>query len=144
MRLWIDRLFLIALTVIIGLLTVTALPVLAGGHLEGTMLLLHMFASGALVFALPAFALVYLWRNLSRVSSGVMQRWGFWLLILSGLVTIGTVFMAMLPVPSTPQMHDLLDVHGYAGFAMVPAVVLLLLGATRWRRIQSERSATPG
>jgi hypothetical protein len=144
MKLWIERILLIAITAIISVLTVTALPVLSGGQLTGQTLLLHMFASGALVFALPIFALFYLGRSINRLRSGGLQRIGFWSLVLTGLITIATVFIAMLPIPSTQQMHQLLDVHGYAGFAMVPALVLLLVGASRWRRIQLARSATPG
>lgn len=144
MRLWIDRLFLIALVAIIFVLTATALPVLGGGHLEGPMLLLHMMASGALVIVLPIFGLYFLTRSIDRFKSGGLQRLGFWSLLITGLLTIVTVFVCMLPIPSTETMHELIEVHGYAGFAMVPAVVVLVLGASRWRRIQSTRSATPG
>lgn len=144
MRIWIDRLLLIAIIVIVAVLTATALPVLAGHHLGGTMLLLHMMASGALVFALPIAALFWLPRYLTRYASDALQRWGFWLLIATGFVTIATVFACMLPYPSTPVMHQLINWHGWAGFAMVPAVLLLLVGSLRWRRIQLTRSATPG
>lgn len=144
MKLWIDRIFLVALVAIIFVLTVTALPVLGGGHLEGPMLLLHMMASGALVIVLPLFALFYLGRSISRFKSGGAERLGFWSLLITGLLTIVTVFVCMLPLPSTETMHQLIAIHRYAGFAMVPAVVLLVLGASRWRRIQSTRSATPG
>ncbi len=144
MRLWIDRIFLVAIVAMIFVLAVTALPALGGGHLEGPMLLLHMMASGALVIVLPLFALFYLGRSLSRFKSGGLQRLGFWSLIITGLLTIVTVFVCMLPLPSTETMHELIVIHGYAGFAMVPAVVVLVLGASRWRRIQATRSATPG
>ena len=97
-----------------------------------------------MVIALPLFVLVYLPRSISRFASGSLQRLGFWSLVVTGLVTTATVFACMLPVPSTDQMRQLIQLHGYAGFAMVPAVALLLVGASRWRRIQSTRSATPG
>jgi len=144
MRLWIERIFLIAITAIIAVLTLTALPVLQEGHLGGALLLLHMMASGALVIVLPLFALIYIGRSISRFNSGGLQRLGFWSLVVTGLLTIATVFACMLPVPSTDQMHQLIQLHRYAGFAMVPAVALLLVGTSRWRRIQSTRSATPG
>lgn len=133
MKTWIDRICLVAVVAIVVVLTVTALPVLFGGHLEGQMLLLHMFASGALVFALPIFALLFLGRVINRTKSGGLQRLGFWTLVACGLLTIATVFMAMLPIPSTPQMHELLTVHGYAGFAMVPAAAALLFGISRYK-----------
>lgn len=144
MTLWIDRIMMVVLVAIIFVLTATAFPVLAGGHLGGLMLLLHMMASGALVIVLPLFSLYFLSRSISRLKSGGLQRLGFWSLLVAGLVTIATVFLCMLPVPSTETMHQLIAVHSYAGFAMVPAVAVFVLGASRWRRIQSTRSATPG
>lgn len=142
MRNWIDLALPIAIALIVAALTLTALPALFGGHLEGTILLLHMMASGALVFGLPVFALYYLPRCLGRLTSGGAQRLGYWLVVLLGLITMATMFACMLPIPSTGQMRKLITLHGYAGFAMVPAVALLLIGVRR--RIQSTRSATPG
>ena len=144
MRIWIDRIFLAAITLIVTVLALTALPVLAGGHLEGNTLLMHMMASGMLVVALPLFALIYLGRSISKHKSGGLQRLGYWSLVLAGLFAIATMFFCMLPLPSTGQMRLLIEWHGYAGFAMVPALLLLLVGVSRPRRIQSTRSATPG
>ena len=144
MKVWLDRILLISLVAIILVLAGTALPVLFGGHLQGNTLLIHMVASGAFVFALPISALIWMWRNLSRQTSGGLQRLGFWALIVSGLLTILTVFTCMLPIASTEQMQELIEIHGYAGFAMVPALLLLVVGAFRWRRTESIRSETPG
>ena len=144
MKTLIERILLIGIAAVTAILTLTAIPVLAGGHLEGSLLLIHMMASGALVIGLPILALWQVGGSISRHRSGVMQRWGFWLLMLTGVITIASIFACMLPVPPTEQMRVLLDVHGYAGFAMVPALVLLFAGTSRWRRIQSTRSATPG
>jgi hypothetical protein len=143
MRLWIDRILLAAVTAAIVVLTATALPVLAGGHLEGLLLLGHMMASGLLVAALPLLALDFLVRNLSRFASGPWQRLGYWTLLLTGVVTIATIFACMLPIASTEQMHQLVGVHRYAGFAMVPAIVVLLVGVVR-RAKAATRSSTPG
>jgi hypothetical protein len=144
MRIWISRILLIVLAVIIAALAATALPALSEGHFGGVPLLLHTMAGGALVFALPLFALVYLPRSISRLKSSGIERFGFWSLIVTGLLTILTVFLCMLPIPGTEQMQTLIEIHTYAGFAMVPAVALVVVGASRWRRIQSTRSATPG
>ncbi len=144
MKRWIDRLLLAAVTVLIAVLAVTTLPWILGGHFAGKWLLAHMAASGALVFALPLLGLSLLWRNLGGGNSGFAERVGYWLLIISGLTTIATVFLCMLPLPSTDQMHGLVVLHTYAGFAMVPASLLLVLGVSRRRPIQSTRSATPG
>ncbi|NNE00139.1 MAG: hypothetical protein HKN47_22700 [Pirellulaceae bacterium] len=144
MKIWIDRILIFALVVVLAVLTATALPVLFGGHLGGMWLLAHMIASGALVFGLPVVALIWMWPNLSSHTSGAIQRLGFWSLITTGLLTIATVGACMLPFPSTETMHQLIQWHGYAGFAMVPALAVLLWGIARWRRIQSTRSVTPG
>jgi len=144
MKRWIDRLLLTAVILLIAVLAVSTLPWMVGGHFAGPWLLLHMTASGALVIILPLLALSLLWQNISRVHSGSMERLGYWLLIVSGLITIATIFLCMLPLPSTEQMHVLVLLHSYAGFAMVPASLLLAFGIARWRRIQSTRSATPG
>jgi hypothetical protein len=144
MSVWIDRALFTAITLAIGVLATTASPVLLGVHLGGMRLMLHMLASGVLVSTLPLLALWYLPRSISPLKSGGLQRLGFWSLLLTGIVTITTMFLCMLPVPSTGQMEQLVAVHRYAGFAMVPAIAVLLLGSARWRRIQSTRSATPG
>ncbi len=144
MKTWVDLILLLGILVVVAVLTITAIPALAGHHLGGTMLLVHMMASGALVFALPVAGILWLTRALGDAESSSLQRWGFWLMITTGFATIATVFFCMLPYPSTDTMHQLIALHGWAGFAMVPAVVLLVVGSLRWRRIQLTRSATPG
>ena len=144
MKTLIDRLLLLALSLLVLVLAGTAAPTLFGGHLEGFPLMMHMGASGALVIGMPLVALWFLPRSVTRRNSVGTQRCGFWLAVLAAVITITTVFVCMLPIPSTAQMHQLMQVHGYAGFAMVPAVALLVVGTLRARRIQSTRSATPG
>ena len=140
----IDHLFFFALITTIGLATITAIDGLMFSAESGVRLLFHMYASGALVFVLPLFALYWLFRCLNPAASGGMQRLGFWLLVISGTLTIATVFVCMLPVPSTEQMEQLIKLHGYAGFAMVPALLLVVIGEYLYRRIHATRSATPG
>ena len=144
MRNFIHALLLLAILLIVIALAVTAVPSIQGEPLGGNMLLLHMMASGALVFALPIYALFFVWRHLNRASATATQRMGFWLLILTGLITTATVFACMMPIASTDTMHELISWHGYAGFAMVPAVFVLLWGVSRTRRMNATRSATPG
>ncbi len=144
MKIWIDRLLILAVLVLVLVLLGSTVPWMISGHLQGSTLLLHMFASGALVIVLPLLTISYMWQNISRFKSGGLQRLGFWLLVMTGLTTIATVFICMFPIASTPQMHQLMRIHGYAGFAMVPALALLVVGALRWRRIEATRSATPG
>lgn len=144
MKKWIDRILTGVVSLLVLVLVGSTIPWLSGGHLQGNALLLHMFASGAMVVVLPLLAFSAVWPNISRFKSGGLQRLGFWLLMLTGLATIATVFVCMLPIPSTEQMRELMRAHGYAGFAMLPALLLLIAGAARWRRIHSTRSATPG
>jgi hypothetical protein len=143
-RILIERILPIALFLLVFGATATSIVVFIDGHVGGFMLLVHMVASSGLVFAMPIFALLWLFRCLDHNASGSMERWGYWLMIVTGLLTIITVFVCMLPFPSTEQMETLITLHGYAGFAMVPALVVLLIGSARWRRIRSTRSATPG
>jgi hypothetical protein len=128
MKTWFDRLLLIALLVVIAILTVTAIPLLRGEHLSGRMLFAHMRASGALVIVLPIFAINGLLKHLNHNTSGAGQRLGYWTVLVTGLLTIATIFVCMLPVPSTAQMETLIQWHGYAGYAMVASAILLCLG----------------
>ena len=145
MKPWIDRILLVFLSVIVIAATATAaMGLFSGDHLGGVILLAHTFAGGAMVVVVPMFALFWVFRCGSSITSGAIERLGFWCLIVSGLVTIATIFACMLPVPSTHQMEQLVEIHGYAGFAMVPALLLLIIGAARWRSIQRTRSETPG
>jgi hypothetical protein len=142
MKWLIDRILPIAVLVLVAAGTATAIPVFTEGHVGGTMLLAHMVGSSGLVFVLPVFAVFWLLRCIDHRASDRMERIGFWLLIVSGLLTIATVFACMLPYPSTDQMEKLVALHGYAGFAMVPALVILLAGMARSRRAQANRSTT--
>jgi heme/copper-type cytochrome/quinol oxidase subunit 2 len=144
MKALMDCLLLLALILVVLVLAGTAAPTPWDAHLGGTRLMLHMGASGGLVVGMPIVAMWFLRRNLKPQESTRSQRWGYWLCVLTGTATITTVFFCMLPYPSTDQMHVLMGAHGYAGFAMVPAVTLFALGIVRQRRIQSTRSATPG
>ena len=134
-------------------LTVTSLPAITGSNAEdegssqalsGTMLMAHMAASGVLVFGLPVFAIVWLPREIASQIASRLEITGFWLLILTGVITIATVWLCMLPVAETQTMHTLMIVHGYAGFAMAPATALLLWGLVSLRRKKRTRSSTPG
>ena len=148
---WIDRILMTALVIVVGLLAATALPFLSGKPLEGDILLMHMLVSGALVIGLPILAIAFLRYLLpstltspseilasdpeiegpknSRFGRSVFQ-FGYLTTVLTGLLTIATVFACMLPVPSTEQMHTLIWAHGWAGFAMIPGVLFLLIGMT--------------
>ncbi|TWU41493.1 hypothetical protein Q31b_29420 [Novipirellula aureliae] len=134
----------LGLAISVVALTITSLPSLGGSHVGGNMLLAHMMASGVLVFTLPLLAVFGVGRMLGAGEASPAQKISFWVTIATGFLTILTVFVCMLPIPSTETMHTLALLHRYAGFAMVPAVVLFLISAWQFRRMNSMRSSTPG
>lgn len=140
MSVWIDRILLIALVVVVAALTVTSLPALGGQTLQGPTLLAHMMLSGALVIGLPIFAIVFLRHFVAKEPQSRLQSLGYLVTIATGLVTIAAIFVCMLPIPSTDQMHSLMSVHLWAGFAMTPAIIALLLGIQATRSTSRPRS----
>jgi len=139
-----ETLCLLGLAVSVAALTITSLPSLGGSHLGGNLLLAHMMSSGVLVFTLPLLALLWIGRIVGSGDASSSQKLGFWATIVTGFLTIVTVFLCMLPIPSTETMHTLVALHSYAGFAMVPAAVLFFISAWQSRRMNSMRSSTPG
>ncbi|MDA9856762.1 hypothetical protein N9D23_01455 [Rubripirellula sp.] len=144
MKMFVDRLLLLSLMLVVLALLATSAATLWGEALGGSTLMLHMTAGGALVVGMPLVALWFLRRGVIRQAANAMLRCGYWLTILTATATIITVFLCMLPLPSTDQMNELMELHGYAGFAMVPAVALFSLAVVRSRRMKLTRSATPG
>ena len=140
MFVWIDRFLILALIIVVAVLTVTSLPSLGGETLDGQTLLAHMMASGFLVIGLPIFAIVFLRYFSTGQRTSALQRLGYLGTVLAGLLTIVTVFLCMLPIPSTHEMHSLMALHGWAGFAMIPAIVLLLVGLRITRSASHPRS----
>ena len=141
---WLNRILLAVICLVVLTLTLTALPTLSDHHMEGQRLMLHMMAGGTLVFAAPIFGLFFVGRAISPNRSVGLQRLGFWLLIVATLIAITIALLCMMPILSTEQMRAWMSIHGYAGFTTVPAVLLLLAGGVRWRRMHATRSATPG
>jgi hypothetical protein len=141
---WISRILLTVIILMTGMLVVTASTWLADGPIAGRRLIGHMIAGGGLVTVLPLFGLLFLHRAVVREQSTRLERFGYWAMILASLATIGSVFVCMLPILSSEQMRSSMGIHGYAGFAMVPGLLLLLIGRLHWRRMNSIRSSTPG
>ncbi|MBC8875763.1 MAG: hypothetical protein H8E44_40570 [Planctomycetes bacterium] len=105
------------------------------GILEGWLLFAHMFGAGAFVVVLPVLAIT--WCEASRFGG---RRGGeededaaprfswipkvmFWIILVSGLTVTLTMLLSMLPLYGTDCLHDLLDVHRYAGLVAVVATV---------------------
>lgn len=130
------KLSLVLALICIGLvaaLTVTAAPTWSGDSIGGTLLLFHMAAGGALVVALPVYALVGAATGSPKTAAVTesgqrLRSVSFWCLLALGWVTIGTVFVCMLPIPSTDQMHQLILWHAVAGYGMTIAAIGLLVG----------------
>lgn len=123
-----------AMLVIITALLLTSL----GSHpLHGNILMMHMFASGALVLVLPIFVVAWLWRIYDRTERGVLMRVGYWLLLLTGFAATGTMFLSMLPIAGTESLTRLIVIHGYAGFAMVAAALPFTFGWLRTKKISA-------
>ncbi len=137
---WTDVLMLIGLTLVVVSLAVTAAPALNNGHLNGMLLLMHMVASGALVIILPLFAFSGLGAYVRSIASRPTQRLGFWIVVSTGLLTIATIFLCMLPIPSTSAMETLIRWHGYTGFAMLIAMIALCLSVLRYRKKTGTRA----
>ncbi len=107
---------LIAVVGAAGVLTVTALPTLSGGHLNGNRLMIHMMASGVMVAALPIYGLTRLLpSSLAKFQSRLAQV-ALRCLLLCGMLTIATMFACMLPVFSTSSMESLISTHGWLGY----------------------------
>jgi hypothetical protein len=140
MSVWIDRILLVALVLVVVALAVTSIPSLGGETLGGQALLAHMMASGFLVIGLPIFAIVFLRHFSANKSTSSLQNLGYLATVATGWLAILTVFLCMLPIPSTHQMHSLMSAHGWAGFAMIPAIIVLLLGLRSTRSASHPRS----
>ncbi|MEM9645671.1 MAG: hypothetical protein AAF989_11830, partial [Planctomycetota bacterium] len=116
---------------------------LASQPLEGELLMGHMTASGVFVLGLPALAWLGLRHLASDSPNHRIRRLGYWSVLTTGWLTVASVFACMLPVFGTDSMHRLISIHGYAGFAMLPAMALLCGGLIFFRN-QSTRSDKPG
>ncbi|TWT67513.1 hypothetical protein [Allorhodopirellula solitaria] len=114
-----------ALLVLVAALLVTSL----GPHpLHGNTLMAHMLASGAFVAVLPLFAIAWLWPMSDPAKRVVLTRVGYWTLLLTGFLTTVTMFLSMLPMAGTETLHELIGLHGSAGYAMAAAAVIFSLG----------------
>ena len=131
-NLW-EKLVYVATIVAVADLAVTSFyAVLSEGVLHGWLLLGHMVGSGAFVALLVLVALT--WANSSRFGRQLendgdgaairftgLAKVSFWLFLLAGLATMGSMLASMLPLFGSDGLHELLDLHRYAGLAAVIA-----------------------
>jgi len=57
---------------------------------------------------------------------GVITRLLYWLILLTGVVTAGSMLLGMLPLFGTEDLEQLLDVHRYSGLALTGVLVVHL------------------
>lgn len=127
-----SRLIYAGFVVMVGGLSVTSFgSILAFGHLAGYALLAHLAAGGSFVFLLLAVSTLYLPRGVSPGHALFtadqrwwVARWSAWLLVLSGLVTAGTMFLSMLPILDTDGLVKVAALHSYSGLVAVIATVV--------------------
>ncbi|MFG0289996.1 MAG: hypothetical protein ACF8CQ_17580 [Rhodopirellula sp. JB044] len=105
----------------------TSLPTWWGGHFGGYRLLAHMFASGLVVVGLPVYAILRWTDWLSPPMPSRGSSWTFWTLLLTGFLTIASMYACMLPSTPTPWMITLIDFHGWIGASMLVAAIAHLV-----------------
>ena len=149
-NLW-EKLIYFALLICVVDLAVTAFfSVLRFGSMGGWFLFVHMFGSGALVALLPLLAMTWAESNRfgrgkdsarskkpSKARAGAsgdaprflwLSKLSFWIILASGLVTVMTMLLSMLPLFDTEGLHGLLDIHRYSGLLLVVATMFHLYG----------------
>jgi len=138
---WLVYLGTLASVAVLGITSIVAM--LQFGALGGWWLFVHMFGAGAFTFVLPLLAVT--WCEANRFgrppqTAGAegqerpsrflrLAKTMFWLILAAGLIVIGTMILSMLPVFGTGGLELLLDIHRYAGLAVVAATVLHLYAA---------------
>ncbi len=145
---WLSRLCYAVFLTSVGVLAISSFgSLLQFGHMSGYALLAHVAAAGAFVFLLLVVAVLYLpWggsvatdENTAAVGD---QRWWFarwtaWLLVISSLLTAGSMFLSMLPILDTAGLHEAVAVHRWTGLVVVVSALfhLFAISCTRlgWR-----------
>ena len=132
-RVWVGRLASVAwwlLVIDVVVLAVTAVPFFLGHELHGLGLIAHMMASGVMVGLLPVVAATYWWRadspeaSAAPAASPIVQSL-FAAVMVTGWVTVATMFLVMIPIASTGGMHEIVRVHGWIGYVTTGLVLVL-------------------
>lgn len=138
-RHWISRsIYGIYLISILALAMSGLGSILRWGHMSGYALMLHGAVGGGFVFLMVAIAVLYLPAAAAPGAGSHAQqwdrwwviRWSAWVLVLSSLVTAGTMLLSMLPVLDTTGLLQMIMLHRYAGLAVVMAAGVHLSALT--------------
>lgn len=113
------------------------------GVLDGWWLFIHMFGAGVFTVVLPVLAVT--WCQANRFGCSALRagdegpcpasrfrglaKFMFWLILAAGLAATGTMLLSMLPLFGSHGLELLLDIHRYAGLAVVAAMILHLYAA---------------
>lgn len=138
---WLVYLGTLASVTVLGVTSFVAM--IRFGALGGWWLFIHMFGAGAFTVLLPVLALTWCQANRFECpapSAGdegqtpaarfpCLAKALFWLILAAGLVVTGTTMLSMLPVFGTHGQELLLNIHRYAGLAVVAAMILHLYAA---------------
>lgn len=126
------------------------ISVLSHGAMHGWFLFAHLFGAGAFVVFLMLIAIM--WAVPSKLCGSActtmkhdpatavtvdddapqagrfhcLTKLAFWLILLSGTITAGTMLISMLPVLGTQALKQMMDVHRYAGLVLVVATIVHL------------------
>lgn len=137
---WWDALVYLGTLVSVVVLGITSLVgVIRFGILDGWWLFIHMVGAGLFTVVLPLLALSWCEANRfeypapadnegevrPRRFSGLAKAM-FWVILASGLVVTGTMLLSMLTLFGTHGLELLLDLHRYAGLALLAAMILHL------------------
>ena len=138
---WLVYLGTLASVAVLGVTSFVAM--IRFGGLSGWWLFIHMFGAGAFTVVLPVLALT--WCEANRFGCPArpagdegqppaarflcLAKTMFWVILAAGLLVTGTMLLSMLPLFGTHCLELLLDIHRYAGLAVVAATVLHLYAA---------------
>lgn len=104
------------------------------GHLRGFLLLVHVGLGGAFTVLLAVAALAVgagaRAGDRTRRPMSSLALASFWLSVLAGFLTAGSMLVSTLPWLGTDELRAALDLHRYAGLCLVCAGVLF--GYSMW------------
>ena len=122
--------------------------ILTVGVMQGWLLLIHVLTAGVFVVVLLLMAIMWVRAcrfgtpgstratdPIAKESQHVdhakahfssLTKLTFWLLLVSGVVTAGTMLLSMSPYMDTDAMHWLVNVHRYSGLLLVVTTLVHL------------------
>jgi hypothetical protein len=121
------RIELLAYGVLVVALAGSALTGFTGylveGSVRGLLLIGHMMAGGLFAVALPIFLLIFAEAaRFDRAARGPLnptEKTIFWLAMIAGGVSLGTIVLTMLPLLDTHTIETMMLIHRYSGLIMV-------------------------